>query len=222
MRKKYSLILLLCLCATFVFSQEESAKFKFDKKKYFHSIAFSVVMSCGYTPAKQVSLTDPLLESSSYVTLVSFFYEPRYNFYEMNDRLSFSVSSPVELGLNVFTGGDQGMFGIHVPLFCDLNYKMHATMGNVDKYGFQVSAGLIGHYGPIIAMFGNYNFQRTWLTPAVRAAFKFPYKGKNMYCNFMYGFGNSIQQNTGITNEKVYEKLSFSLSVGYLLNYEIN
>lgn len=205
-----------------MFSQEKTGKFKFKRENYFHSIGFSSVMSFGYTPAKVTSLTNPYLESGTYLTLASCFYEPRYNFYEFNDRLSLSASSPIEAGLNIFTGGDGGMFGIHVPLLCDINYMMHATMSNVDKYGVQLSAGLIGHYGPIIAMFGNYNFQRTWINPAVRAAFKFPYKGKNMYCSALYGFGNYITQYNGIANEVLTEKMTFSLSVGYLLSYENN
>jgi hypothetical protein len=110
-------------------------------------------------------------ESSSFTLLqTNFTYFPRYNFIE-NENSSFSVGSPLGIGVGIASntyGDDAGIaFAFDVPIVLDYNLGFKSTSESSNYFGGYFGAGF-GYYHVSVTASQYSNFNGSTYGPLVR------------------------------------------------------
>lgn len=159
------------------------------------------------------------------VTLIAVTYEFRYNLYDYFDKGSVSASMPVAMSLNFYEPDDR-FLSFTFPVFIDLNYGMHATFNNIDRFGGHIGVGYQAIAGALVGNPDRRDKAGVWTQPVIRAGGKFPFKNKNCFFDVYWGFGKKHKNYMGFDGysgqdkyETVHSKLYFKAVFGWLINY---
>jgi hypothetical protein len=164
--------------------------------------------------------------AESAVTLIAVTYDFRYNLYDYRDIGSVSASIPAAFSMNFYERSSR-MGSLTFPVFVDVNYGMHSTFNNIDRFGGHIGVGYQAIFGGVFGGGGSRGEMLLWTQPVVRAGGKFPFKNKNCFFDVYWGFGKKHINFLGYDgyngnvplNENVYSKLYFKAVFGWLINY---
>lgn len=159
---------------------------------------------------------DQLLTRDSYLTLLGYTYELRYNLWNHRDFLSISAGTPMSMSFSVNVSGNSGGF-MHakVPLLLDVNLFAHSTYNNISDYGFFAGFGPQVVAGTILGG----QQQQLWTEWLVRVGAKHSIFGHLSYISLEYGFSGQ-EEYLGINGlESTFKSQSARLVLGKVLNY---
>lgn len=196
------------------------------KKDFFHQIGATLLLDWGTgNPSGRYNYIfangnrrDSIPEANDYITLGALTYEPRCNLFNYSDFFSISFNLPTTAQFCIYTK-HEGVFGFRTVPMIDLNLFNHSTFNNLSRFGITVGGGYALNLSPLF--FFEYsrltNDKKFWASPVVRAGLKFPFRGRNCFLNFMYGFP-SEKETKG--QYKYSKGLMCVFTAGIILNYD--
>ena len=169
---------------------------------------------------------------TTYASIYTIGFVPRYNLYELKNNLSIAVSAPISIGFGNAIPASESVIGANgfgnfqLPIFLNMFYGAESTYDAQDQIGINVGLGYEFNKIGLLDFSSSVNSEqinKSWIMPAITAGAQF-YRGLSpMEVNVKYGFGviknQTVDQNGYplLNGKRVTRASSIKLSVIYFL-----
>ena len=169
---------------------------------------------------------------TTYASIYTIGFVPRYNLYELKNNLAIAVSAPIAVGFgNAIPAsesviGGNGFGNFQLPIFLNMFYGAESTYDAQDQIGINVGLGYEFNKIGLLGFSSSANSEqinKAWIMPAITAGAQF-YRGLSpMEVNVKYGFGEIKDQRVDqfgyplLNGKRVTRASSIKLSVIYFL-----